>query len=82
MTTRPTNAQVRQAERSIEQFARAASTAASFVAFGDPDELVVLGDDCPDFPGTQDDDGVRAAAAIDILRFFVAEYEDAQEALS
>lgn len=57
----------------------AATTAAAMVAHGDPDGLVVLRNDAPTLPGTQEDDNVRAIAAIDVLRYLVTHYEETYE---
>lgn len=40
------------------------------------DDLLVLPLDCPTIPGEQDDDGVRAIAAIDGLRYLLELYEE------
>jgi len=61
--------------RALAAFALAASNAATNVAAGDPDDLIVLGNDCPKFENEQDDDDVRAIASIDILRELVANYD-------
>lgn len=56
-----------------------ATTAAQQVAIGDPDELVLPMNNCPVLPGEQDDDDVRAIAAIDVLRYLVEHYEENQD---
>lgn len=51
-----------------------ATSAAQQVAAGDPDELVIPMVNCPVLPGEQDDEGVRAIPAIDVLRHLVENY--------
>lgn len=51
-------------------------TAASIVAYDNPDDLIVLPNACPPIPGEQDDDDLRAVAAIDVFRYVVNQYED------
>ena len=55
----------------VGDLAAAAAAAAALTADGDGYHLVVLGAGCPAIPGEQGDDGVRAAAAIDVLRHLV-----------
>ena len=58
---------------------RAATTASEHLIMRTGDELVVLPLKCPPVPGEQDDDDVRAVAAIDILRHLVEVYEAEQD---
>jgi len=69
----------RQGEASLKAFSAVAMTAAAHAVYGNEDDLVVLPLACPTLPGEQDDDGVRAVAAIDVLRYLVTHYEDEQE---
>lgn len=64
--------------RSLEALARVAATAAATCVYGGEDDLIVLPKECPVFPSEQDDDGVRAIAAIDVLRYLVENYEEVQ----
>lgn len=66
-------------QEALEAFAAAAATAAAHAVFGGGDDLVVLRTACPVLPGEQADDGVRAIAAIDLLRYLVEHYEALQE---
>jgi hypothetical protein len=52
-----------------------AATAARLVAQGEGEVLVVLPLSTPTITGEQDDDGVRAVAAIDVLHWLTSEYE-------
>ena len=85
MARRPTaasKAQEKTQERATEARVLVAVAAAGRVAAGNGDDLVVLPKRC-DFSGpmvragvAQDDDGVVCAAAVDVLRWLVAEYEE------
>ena len=63
-------------ETALEALARVAQVAAATCVYGGEDELIVLPKACPVFPGEQGDDGVRAIAAIDVLRHLVENYEE------
>jgi hypothetical protein len=71
--------QHRQGQESLKAFSLAATTAAAYVVYGDPDELIVLANACPTLPDEQHDDSVRAVAAIDVLRYLVEHYEETQK---
>lgn len=73
------DAQYEAGQEALEAFASAAATAAGHVVFGGGDDLVVLRNLCPVLPGEQNDDGVRAIAAIDVLRILVANYESVED---
>lgn len=60
----------------LESFARVAATAATYAVYGGEDDLIVPPKNCPVFPTEQNDDGVRAVAAIDVLRYLVANYDE------
>ncbi len=64
----------------LEAFSAAAAAAAAYTVYGGGDDLIVLRSKCPVLPGEQDDDGVRAIAAIDLLRHLVANYETEEDA--
>lgn len=63
-------------EPDLTTYEQAAAQAAVLCADDDGDALVVLEGDCPHVPGEQGDDGVRAVAAIQLLRHLVDTYED------
>lgn len=62
----------------LEALARVAATAAATCVYGGEDDLIVLPKLCPILPGEQNDDDVRAIAAIDVLRYLVENYEDTE----
>lgn len=53
--------------------------ASELIATGNGDVLVVLSDDISEIPGEQGDDGVRAVAAIDVIRDLADRYEEGIE---
>ena len=55
-----------------------ATAATEAVAAGQGDDLIVMPLACPTIPGEQDQDGLRAIAAIDVLRHLVETYEESQ----
>ena len=66
-------------QRATEALGAAASAAAARTAFGGGDDLIVLRNACPIIPGEQDDDDLRAIAAIDLLRYLVENYDETGE---
>lgn len=61
--------------KALDALETIAVSAMQKVAEGSSDDLIVPMNACPVIPGEQTEDGVRAIAAIDVVRYFVDNYE-------